>query len=385
MKIVHICMFQYSDGWTYQENMLAKYHKKLGHEVTLITSMYCYNNNNCLVEDNKTEFFDINGVKIIRLKKKNNGILGKMPVYDRFYETVEKESPDIVFSHGCQYKDEINIVKYVKLHPETKLFVDNHADFSNTATSWISKNILHKMIWKYYIKKMVSVTEKFWGVLPARVDFLKDIYGVPQEKCGLLLMGADDDLVRATLLDNSKKQLRQKYGIQDSDFLVMTGGKIDKSKCQTAYLMEAVSKISDSRVKLIVFGNIAAEMKDELMKWVDGKKVIYAGWINPDESYSYFAAADLVVFPGRHSVFWEQVAGQGIPLICKRWPKTEHVNIGGNAMFISDDSMKEIKDIITSLVNNAQMYASMKKAAVDVAMKEFSYENIARKAIDSNR
>ena len=54
-------------------------------------------------------------------------------------------------------------------------------------------------------------------------------------------------------------------------------------------------------------------------------------------------------------------------------------------MFISDDSMKEIKDIITSLVNNAQMYASMKKAAVDVAMKEFSYENIARKAIDSNR
>ena len=138
-------------------------------------------------------------------------------------------------------------------------------------------------------------------------------------------------------------------------------------------------------IDTIVFGNIAAEMKDELMKWVDGKKVIYAGWINPDESYSYFAAADLVVFPGRHSVFWEQVAGQGIPLICKRWPKTEHVNIGGNAMFISDDSMKEIKDIITSLVNNAQMYASMKKAAVDVAMKEFSYENIARKDIDSNR
>ena len=76
MKIVHICMAQYSDGWTYQENLLTKYHKILGHEVVLITSMYCYKEGN-LIEDSKTTFVDVNGVKIIRLEKKKMDFLIK--------------------------------------------------------------------------------------------------------------------------------------------------------------------------------------------------------------------------------------------------------------------------------------------------------------------
>ena len=33
-------------------------------------------------------------------------------------------------------------------NPNVKIFVDNHADFSNSATNWLSLEILHKKIWK---------------------------------------------------------------------------------------------------------------------------------------------------------------------------------------------------------------------------------------------
>ena len=39
MKIAHIVpSTHYNDYWGYQENLLPKYHVKMGHEVTLITS-----------------------------------------------------------------------------------------------------------------------------------------------------------------------------------------------------------------------------------------------------------------------------------------------------------------------------------------------------------
>ncbi len=37
MKILHICQY-YNDGYGYQENLLPRYQKKLGHDVKVITS-----------------------------------------------------------------------------------------------------------------------------------------------------------------------------------------------------------------------------------------------------------------------------------------------------------------------------------------------------------
>ncbi len=39
MKILHVCLACfYIDGYSYQENMLPKFHKKMGYEVEIIAS-----------------------------------------------------------------------------------------------------------------------------------------------------------------------------------------------------------------------------------------------------------------------------------------------------------------------------------------------------------
>ena len=57
----------------------------------------------------------------------------------------------------------------------------------------------------------------------------------------------------------------------------MTGGKIDLAKTQTLLLMKAVGQMYEDRFRLIVFGSVVEELKEELSSLVDGKKVQYIG------------------------------------------------------------------------------------------------------------
>ena len=245
----------------------------------------------------------------------------------------------------------------------------------------MSKNVLHKGLWRWCVKQIEPYVTKFYGVLPARVDFLRELYDIPKFKCELLVMGADDDLVIEANHPSVRGEIREKYGINDDDFLIMTGGKIDEWKTQTLLLMEAVKSIKSYKVKLIVFGSVSPKLKEKVYDLADGKKIQYIGWANSKDSYKYFKAADLVVFPGRHSVFWEQVAGQGIPMLVKDWAGTHHVDVGGNVGFLKENSAKEIQYCIEFLLSNPDKYNSMKKIAVDKAMKIFSYKDIAKRSL----
>ena len=385
MKIVHLCLGSfYPDGYSYQENLLPKFHKALGYEVEVIASTQSFDANGKPCYMDKTGSYQNEyDIKVTRLPyKSSNRVWKKLKKYKGAYQAIEEARPDIFFMHGIQFADVPEVIRYLKKHPQTAVYADNHADFSNSATNWLSKNILHKMIWRYYAQMLVPYVKKFYGVLPVRVDFLKDIYGLPAEKCELLVMGADDELVEAANKPEVKKAIREKYGIRDDDFLIMTGGKIDQWKTQTLLLMEAVWNIQNDKVKLIVFGSVTPELKESVNALADGKKVQYIGWVQSTDSYQYFAAADLVVFPGRHSVFWEQVTGQGIPMLVKDWPGTHHVDLGGNVRFLTQDSAAEIQNAIEELVKNPDEYKKMKDVAIREGMKTFSYRDIAKRAIE---
>lgn len=384
MKITHIALTGiFTDNWTYQENLLTKYHKKIGHDVSVITSKYIYDNNGSIIQDNRDYYINEDGVKIIRLQIKNNKPFNyRFKKYLHLYSALEAEAPDILFIHGCQFVDINVIVKYVKSNKNIKIFVDNHADLTNSASNWLSKNILHKIIWKHFAHKIEPYTTKFYGVLPARVDFLKNIYKLPEEKLELLVMGADDEKVVLAKNPNIRKIIRDKYGIKEDDFLIISGGKIDNAKKQIILLMEAVKIINNDNVKLIVFGSVINDLRNKVISLADGKKIHYIGWLDADDSYNYFAAADLVVFPGRHSVYWEQVVGLRIPMIARYWDGTDHIDIGGNCKYFYEDSVEEIKAILEVLVNNKKEYSEMYKAANNFKSEEFLYSIIAKKSIN---
>jgi glycosyltransferase involved in cell wall biosynthesis len=386
IKIVHICLagVGLTDGWSYQENLLTKFHRLLGYEVTIITSQWIRHKSGKLIKTVKSNYINENDCKIYRLVIKN-GLKSsyRFKRYKGVYNVLEKEEPDILFIHNIQFLDIILIVKYIKAYPTVKVFVDSHTDFSNSATNWFSKNVLHKIIWRRCAQIIEPYTTKFYGVLPARVDFLIDMYKIPKGKVELLVMGMDDESVFLVKNEITMQAIREKYHIKPEEFLIMTGGKIDVAKRQTLPLMEAVKQMNRNDVKLIVFGSVSEDLKEELYSLCDNDRIRYIGWLDKKDAYEHFASSDLVVFPGRHSVFWEQVAGLGIPMLVKYWEGTTHVDVGGNCQFLYKDTVNEIREKIETILNNREMYENMKKVAEEEGIKKFSYLRIAKQSVES--
>ena len=97
--------------------------------------------------------------------------------------------------------------------------------------------------------------------------------------------------------------------------------------------------------------------------------------------YNYFLAADLAVFPGTHSVLWEQACACGIPAVFRDWEGMHHVDVGGNAIFLHEDSTEEIEQVLLDLYEHSEKIDKMRKIAQTKGIIEFSYREIARKSI----
>lgn len=379
MKVVHLCLGAFfPDNYSYQENLLPKYHKKMGYDVEVIASQETFDENgNTSYMQTVGSYQNENDIKVTRLKYSSPEKLShKLKSYVGVYNAVEESTPDVIFMHNCQFLSVFDVIRYLKKHPDVKLFVDNHVDFSNSAKNFLSKNILHGIIWKICAKSINKYAEKFYGVLPARVDFLVDVYGLPKEKCELLVMGADDELIVEETLEKQREAKRKEYNVENKT-VIMTGGKIDRNKPQTVSLMKAVNSLENENIKLLVFGSVVPELKKEFEAQLSDK-VEYIGWKKSSDLYSELSVADIVAFPGLHSVLWEQTIAMGKPCIFKKIDGFTHVDIGGNCLYFEDDSIEDYEKVIKKAVSSLD---ALKQNAVKEERKQFLYSVIARKSI----
>ena len=79
-------------------------------------------------------------------------------------------------------------------------------------------------------------------------------------------------------------------------------------------------------------------------------------------------------------MFWEQVAGQGIPMLVKRWDGTTHVDMGGNVRFLLEDTKEEIVEALTEIMDDNH-YKKMLNTARKSSVK-FMYSDIAKRSIE---
>lgn len=381
MKIVHLCLSCFFiDNYSYQENMLPKYHVKMGYDVTVIASLVSFNKEGkpCLLPS-PSERIDENGYKVIRLGYKEPIITNKvLRRYQGLYRFLVNEQPDIIFTHGVALGDATTIVKYLKKNPHVKLYGDHHGDYINSATTFLSKYILHKIIWRYYAKKMEPYLVKCYGVTPMRCRFLKEMYHLNPKIIEFLPMGVDDEAI-PTNKEEVRANVRKELGVPKEAFLIMTGGKIDERK-NTHVLLEAVKNVDNPNLHLVICGVLAPEM-EYLKKQFTGN-IHYLGWCNAQRVMACMVASDLACFPGTHSTLWEQAVGVGLPAVLKRWNEMTHMDINGNCVFVKGEDVNELQQVIEQML--CKDYYRQQKDKAEVAATSFLYSDIANKAIQSD-
>ena len=89
MKIINIVLNGlYTDGFSYHENLLPKYHKINGNEVYIIASEYIFNSNGQPEKVlNQAHYIDNNGINIYRLPiRRNKNITYKLKRFIGLYK-----------------------------------------------------------------------------------------------------------------------------------------------------------------------------------------------------------------------------------------------------------------------------------------------------------
>lgn len=381
MKIIHIVIAaKYVEGFSYQENILPLKHKQAGNEVYILTSPFAVNSESKVYYNTPRRYINDAGIEVTILDYRTRStilqwFLGRCR---GVYEYLCEKSPDIIFVHGAQCRDVVKVVRYKKMNPSVRLFADQHGDYYNSPINSIKTYLRKEILAKPMARLLARYVEVYWGVTPWRVLYLREVYGILSDKTDLLIMGGDEDKIDWKNRGSIRSEIRDKYTIPHDSFLIVTGGKIDKRKNQDL-LMEVVKQLADQNIFLIVFGSPTEEMRPIFETYSNFRNIKLIGWLPSDEAYNIFLASDLAMFPGTHSVLWEQAVACGVPSIFKYWEGMTHVNMGGNAILMQQIDVEHIREVIIEL-NGTKKYKQMKFVAEKIR-HYFLYGEIAKKSI----
>lgn len=279
MKIVHIVpKAPYNDNWGYQDNLLPKYQRKMGHEVTVITT-------NTMQQDGKiintacASYTLEDGVNVIRRKRKKyfNRILTNLTSKIQVYDILKTINPDLIFYHGLESTTIYDVVRYKKNNkPECIIVEDNHADYNigRDDRTWRDKVI--RSFYRFINKTTIRYVSRVYGVTPWRKEYAEKFFGIPASKTDVLIMGADDEKIEFKNRKNIRAAIRKKYAIGEDEFLIVSGGKLDEKK-KIIELIEASKYLSN--VRILIFGQVNETLKDRYDRIINEySKVISIGW-----------------------------------------------------------------------------------------------------------
>lgn len=392
MKILMLCEL-YIENLEYQENLLVKYYRKYGHEVTVITSTYdnvfdYYNDKHDNSKPAK-EYYD-HGARIIKLPFKYN-YLGKIKKYTSIKKIVEDFQPDLLYIHDIM-PNMFEMLEYKKKHPHVKMIMDYHADYSNSAKNWLSLHILHKVIRKKLfmdpIRKHIS---KFFPIVTGSTKFLKEVYQIPENEMELLPLGADVDLVKEIQASGVRKALRIQLGISEQDKVIFTGGKFTPTK-KTDLLLAAVNEINNPNIHVIVVGAADTQNQEYYEKLLgygkENKNIHFVGWLKNKEVYQHLATSDFAVFPASQSIVWQQALASGLPLIVGDVgdQSIQYLNEFNaiRELSVQNITTENIKNAILDLINTEGELERRKILTFKTAEKYLDWNHLINKTLRYN-
>lgn len=387
MRIAHVCLAAfYIDGFGYQENILPRVHKAQGHEVAIIASTENYRGTERVYKQ-PGSYVNEDGIAVRRLAYAPwvpRRIAPKVRAYAGVIEALEEFAPELIFSHDAQFWNLPQVARYARQR-NIPLLADCHTDYVNSARGFVSRRILHGIYYRSIVRRADPDIARHWATLPARARFLEEVYGIDPGKIELLPFGADD----SALTDERRAELRAgkraELGIGPDERVFVTGGKLDMRK-NIHVLIERFQALREAGelggTRLLVFGQPDAQVAEAIACLPRNDFVTMLGWTPANDIPALLLAADAALFPGTHSVLWEEAIGLGLPTLFHRWPGMEHLDLGGNALFLDQAEPAALDAVLRDLSDRkSDTLAKLADQARIKGPAHFAYTAIARKAI----
>lgn len=338
MKIAHIGLASYyTEGMTYQENILPTQNVQDGHEVLYISDAFKYQNGNIVEVGYEDKMLD-DGIHLIRLPYApclNRFVTNKMRRVRGLYKLLEDFAPDVIFCHNHQYWSILDVIRYKKDHPSVKLYADTHTDYYTSGTNWLSRKVLHGIFYRSLVRGALPYLDKYFVISDECRRFSVENYGVPESLMEFYPLGGT--ILPEAEYRAARAKRRAELGLDDGTPLLVHAGKLEPQK-RTDALLRAFAAVPELDARLAVIGSIPEENKAELLRLMEAdSRVVYLGWKSGEELQEYLCACDLYCQPGKVSAIFQNAVCRGCPILlyphsgyvkdynwnCIRWVRTE--------------------------------------------------------------
>ena len=366
----------YIDNYSYQENILPRQNAIDGHDVLILASTETYLFNEKLGYIEPKEYINQDGIKVKRIGYRSlplgDFLKSKIRSYKNTYKIIEGFAPDIIMFHGTAALDIISVARYKKNNPKVKFYVDSHEDFNNSARTLFSKYVLHKFFYKKSINIALPYIDKIFYVGYECVNFLKDLYNIPEAKLEYFPLGGTIYTESDRL--SKREKIRCFLDLKSDDLLLVHSGKMDVKK-RTADIVNAFLKAEADNLVFVIIGSMSDAVKNELLTLVDNnQKIRYLGWKSADELLDYLCACDLYVQPGGQSATMQNALCCGAAAAL--YPHESHKYLLGDSVFYIE-TVDDMKDLFELIAKNPQILEEKRRISFKIAQEKLDYKKLA--------
>lgn len=380
MRVLHVCICgPFTDGFSYQENELVEHHVALGHDVTVIAATDTFGPDSQIVHTEAGTTRLNCGAALIRLPYAG-GMWGwlatKIRAHRGLLRCVTNLQPDRILFHGLNTWDLSTVAAYVRRNPEAQLFVDCHEDFNNSAKTWLSRELLHRLFYKPIFRNCIDQVKEVLCVTVESLDFAVDFYGSPRSKTRIYPLGCTVE-ARETATQR-RADFRARLGLVDTDLVITQTGKLDHTK-HLASALRAFCANPSSALRFVIAGRMSDDVKTVCLPLIKSDPRIFdLGWQSKDELSSVLAGADCFLQPFGQTVTTQMAMGYGCVILAQDVPSHRWL-VGDKGHLFNEVS--DLDAVFKWVVEKQGSLDQLKRATSQFAAEHLDYKKLALQII----
>lgn len=381
MKIIHFCLSCfYIDGHSYQENILVREHVKLGHDVKVIASTETFNEKRQLDYLEPGTYMGTDGAEVTRLAYASwlpHSVMTKLRIHNGVYQLLENEAPDIIMFHGFCGWELLTVAKYKKNNPDVILNVDSHEDHYNSGRSFVSKNILHGLYYKFVARKAIKHLTKVLCISLDTIEFLHTLYKVPRGKLEFFPLGAN--IFSDAEFEQRRQHGREQLGLNENHIMLLQSGKQTEQK-KLIETLENFQTTTSVNLRLYIAGSLSESIKEQAEALINNdERIIFLGWQDAKQLGDLLCSADVYVQPGTQSATMQMSLGARCAILLDNVLSHEPF-YDNNGWLINDEA--EMKDIFKQIEQSAMDLSGMGERSYKVASELLDYKVLAERILE---
>lgn len=231
MRVVFVCLGDpFSEQMLYVENYFIKACQEERCEILVIADNFRYEQGR-LVEGEEETLEIGRQTTLIRIKydKVVTPFLTKKIRKSKcLYGMLEGFKPDVIFYNCIQIYNIVDIKRLKHKFPDVRIYGEVSTTKYNSGMNFLSKYILHRIIYKSWIRSVEQYFTKIYYIVPESKEFLVSEYGVNEKYLKFNPLPAK--VISEVEKLSCRKIILNKYNLNDSDILLVHSGKMGRKK-----------------------------------------------------------------------------------------------------------------------------------------------------------